>query len=787
MDMRITPLTTAAVPPVEKAQTTDLRGFITNFIYHWPLVLIGLFIAALAFVGYIKLTSPVHEVKATIGISDEKKNTDRHSALKEIDLSNSSTIIENEMAVLQSKKLMSQVVNDLQLWIKVQKKKNSFLYKDIYDEAPFTIEIVKSFKAAPEGNLEIQLKDNNTFLLKEEDGTVKNISFDAPVKTIYGTFRLKLKEGISAVKDEDLRIVFSNPEKLALYYQDAIEVTMPNKLANIISLSLKDPIAQRGEDILSRLIINYQLAGKIAKDVESKRTLDFLNERLASLTNELTDAEKGIETFRVSSGVTDLSSESKIGLENMQANDARLNEIRVQLSAIEGIERFIRSPRNSGKVPATIGIVDPALTSLTEKLSDLQLQRERLLATTPETNPDFEPINRQIAATTMALRDNVRSIKASLQATASNLQSFGSGFQSTIKNIPTQERQYISIKRQQAIKENLYTYLLQKREEVAVSYTSTLAGSQIIDQPFSGPAKVPQKPLALAAALLFGLMIPAGILFSRGALKPRLTDLQQMKAVFGIPVLAELPYAAARESVVINGYQLSPIVDHLRALRIKLGKSYGEKSRGRVTLITSSVPNEGKSFLSTNLAGTIAMSGRRTIILEMDMRKPKIAGIINVSPTHTGVSDYLAGSLRLVDVIQTIGLETNLDVITSGKPIDNSSELLESPRLQELITELAKTYDDIIIDSPPVHLLPDALVLSQFADVTLYVVRQGVTGREEVRFIKELYLQGQLKNMSLVFNGIQRSKYGYGYSYDQSYDYTEQKKISVFNNISDRF
>jgi tyrosine-protein kinase Etk/Wzc len=786
MDTRLTPFSTAAVPPAEKAQTTDLRGFLTNFIYHWPLVLIGLAIATLTFVGYIKITSPVHEVKATIGISDEKKSTDRHSALKELDLSNSSIIIENEMAVLQSIKLMSQVVRDLQLWVKVQKK-DQFLFKDIYDEAPFTIEVLKTLKDAPEGKLEIQLNDNKTFLLTEEDGSSKKVAFNTPVNTTYGTFILKQKQDIPVVKDQKLRIIFNNPEKLALYYQDAIEVTMPNKLANVISLSLKDPIAQRGEDVLSRLIINYQLAGKIAKDIESKRTLDFLNERLASLTNELTDAEKGIETFRVTSGVTDLSSESKIGLENMQANDARLNEIRVQLSAIEGIERFIRSPRNSGKVPATIGIVDPALTSLTEKLSDLQLQRERLLATTPETNPDFEPINRQIAATTMALKDNVRSIKSSLQATAANLQSFGSGFQSTIKNIPTQERQYISIKRQQAIKENLYTYLLQKREEVAVSYTSTLAGSQIIDQPFSGPAKIPQKPLALATALLFGLMIPAGILYSRGALKPRLTDLQQMKAVFGIPVLAELPYAEAKESVVINGYQLSPIVDHLRALRIKLGMLYGEKSRGRVTLITSSVPNEGKSFLSTNLAGTIAMSGRRTVILEMDMRKPKIADIIKVSPLHAGVSDYLEGSVRLADAIQRVGLNTNLDVITSGKAINNSSELLESPHLQELINELAKNYDDIVIDSPPVHLLPDALVLSRYADVTLYLVRQGVTGRDEVRFIKELYLQDQLKNMNLVFNGIQRSKYGYGYNYDHSYDYPEQKKISVFNNISDRF
>lgn len=786
MDTRLTSFSIPAVPVTEKAQTTDLRGFFTNFIYHWPLVLIGLFTAALFFVGYVKLSRPVHEVKATLGISDEKKNTDRHSALKEIDLSNSSTIIENEMAVLQSKTLMTQVVRDLQLWVTVQEK-SKFLYEDLYNTAPFTVEVLKTVKGNPEGHLDVQMKNKDAFTLTNEDGSVQQGVFNSALTTEFGILMLKPKVGVSPAGHESLRIAFKDPNKLALYYQEAVEVTMPNKLANIISLSLKDPIAERGEDVLGRLIINYQLAGKISKDVESKRTLDFLNERLASLTTELTDAEKGIETFRVSSGVTDLSSESKIGLENMQANDARLNEIRVQLSAIEGIERFVKAPRNYNKVPATMGIVDPSLSSLTEKLSDLQLQRERMLATTPETNPDFEPLNRQIAATSMALKDNIKNIKASLQATASKLQSFGSGYQSTIKNIPTQERQYISIKRQQAIKENLYTYLLQKREEVAVSYTSTLAGSQVIDQPFSGTAKIPQKPLAFAAALLLGLLIPAGILFGRGTLKPTLTDLQQMKAVFGIPVLAELPYAEAKDSVMINGYRLSPIIDHLRALRIKLGMLYGNKSRGRVTLITSSVPNEGKSFLSSNLAGSVAMTGRKTVIVEMDMRKPKIAEIINISPTHAGVSDFLEGSLRLVDIVQTIGLETNLDVITSGSAIRNSAELLESPRLQELISQLTEVYDDIIIDSPPLHLLPDALVLSQFADVTLYVVRQGVTGREEVRFIKELHMQGQLKNMSLVFNGIQRSKYGYGYDYDHSYDYTEQKKLSVFSNLSDRF
>lgn len=770
----------------EKKQVTDLRGIIINFLYHWPLFLIGLLIAFAGLFCYLKLSKPVYPVMASVKITDEKKSADRHSALKEIDLSSAATIIENEMAVLQSNRLMMQVVEDLQLWISVQQK-NGFQYEDMYTDAPFVIDVIKTSPLAAEGTMQLQVKDASTFLLTGEDGVSRKYTFGKPFTIVQGTFALKLRNGKAPVKDQQLRIQFEDVSKRALYYQQAIEVTMPNKLANVIALSLKDPLPQRGKDILNKLIYNYQLSVRMAKREEAKRTLDFVNQRLELLSSGVSDAEKDVENFRISSGVTDIASESKIGLENKQANETRLNEVRVQLGVVEGIESFLKSSRNSDKIPATMGVIDPALNSLIEKLTDLQLQRQRLLATTPETNPDFEPINRQIASTYMALKENVRGIKASLLRTASSLRSFDSGIASTIKSLPTQERQLLNVKRQQASKDNLYNYLLQKKEEAELSYGATVEAVDIVDVAYTQPAKIPQKPLAVAVSLLLGLMLPVGVLYGRGALRPSLTDLQQMKTIFDIPVLAELPFEATKEKMLINGYQISPIIDHLRALRIKLGMLYGTKSRGRVTLITSSAPNEGKSFLSTNLGTSIAMSGRKTVIVEMDMRRPKIGEMLSLRDTHAGMSDFLTGSLRLADVVQTIGQETNLDVITCGKIVNHSSELLESPRLRLFMEQLLEIYDDVIIDSPPVHMVPDALILSKFADVTLYVVRQGVTGVEEVRFIKELYEQQQLKNMNLIFNGIMREKYGYGYSYGSDYAYSPSKKLSVFANISDRF
>ena len=565
-------------------------------------------------------------------------------------------------------------------------------------------------------------------------------------------------------------------------------MSLSNKLATTVVLSLDDAVPQRGKDILNRLIFNYNLAGILEKNRKTKSTLDFLDQRLATLSGELTGAEKGIENFKSSQGLTDISSDSKISLENMQANDTQLNEVNVKLSVIEGIERYINSSQNSGKAPATLGITDPALTSLIEKLAQLQLQRDQLLATTPETNPDFEPINRQIATTRAAIKENVKNIKSSLVNTKQKLQTFNSGFESSIKNIPTQERQYVSLKRQQAIKESLYTYLLQKREEVSVNYASTLTNDRIVDHAYAGPAKS-KKSIAFAVALVLGIGLPAGLIYGRNSFTNKITTLQEIKDAIEIPVIAELPFEATQNPIVINN-SATAISEQFRTLRTKMHYLFGEKEHGRVTLLTSSVPGEGKSFVSGNLALALAYSDRKTVLLELDLRKPQLTKNFNLPQNHPGLTDYITGKANLPAIIQASGIEPNLDLISSGTLVNNPSELLERKQLKELILNLRNIYDDIIIDSPPVHLVPDAMILSHLTDLTFYMIRQGFTEKTELNFIKELNDQKQLNNISLIFNGIQRIKYGYGYKYnDKYYDLEKKNKShrSLFSDFSNRF
>ncbi|MCF0048473.1 polysaccharide biosynthesis tyrosine autokinase [Dyadobacter sp. LJ53] len=769
--------------PQAKRESFDIKNIINKYLYHWPLFVISLSISIAAIIFYLKIAKPVYEVNATIVIKDEKKNQNQSSPLHEIDALSSSRIIENEIEVFKSKQLINQVVGELLLNIGYQKIDGPFS-QELYNSAPVKLTVVKSGNA--DGTLLITIKDKNSFLIQMPDKTNQTFSFKDEFKNKFGTWKLEPTDKLDAFVGKQIKISITDPENTALQYQKKLSVALSNKLSTTVILSIDDEIPQRGKDILNRLIFNYNLTGTMQRNREARNTLDFIDKRLASLSTELNEAEKGIEVFKSARGLTDISSNSKISLENMQTNDARLNEVNVQLSVVQEIEKYINSAQNRDKTPTTLGIDDPALRSMIEKLAQLQLQRERLLATTPETNPDFEPINRQIVTTKAAIRENVGSIRASLQNTQRKLLSFNQNFESSIKNIPTQERQYISIKRQQAIKETLYTYLLQKREEISVSYASKLAEDRIVDHAYSGPAKQTQRSMAFAGALLIGLGLPIGLIYVRGLFSAKIKNIQEIKDVVDLAVVAELPLEKSSATLKIENNKATAIAEQFRSLRLKLSYLSGNSTTGRVTLVTSSVPGEGKSFVSSNLAVSLALSGRKTIILELDLRKPKLSSIFATDTLMPGISDYLNGEASLENIIKQSVTESGLDLISSGERIPNPSELLETPQLGYLIEYLRSNYDDIIIDSPPVHLVSDAMIISRFADITLYMIRQGVTEKAELSFLKEIQEQKNLKNVNIVFNGIQRLKYGYGYNYNANY-YYDSKHKSIASPFSDFF
>lgn len=750
----------------------DIRTVLAKYTYHWPLFVIGLLLALLVAYAYIKLANPVYEISATILVKDEKKVPKEKSALQELDQSSSPKNAETEIQILKSDNLINRVVVDLQLWVNY-KLKGTFTNDDIYKTAPVNISFLQPPAIVKEQIIDVIIKDKNRFETTDINGDKRTYSFNTIVSDKLGKWMLRSTPYTKQYIGSTIKIAINDPEKVTNNYLKSIDVHLLDKATPTIGLFVDDEVPERGKNILNHLIRSYNEATYDEEKRTTASTIEFINKRLASLTGELNTAEKDVEGYRSSQGLTDINSQSQVYLQNVQTNDIKLNEVNVQLNVIEGIERYVNSTSDNENAPATIGISDPALNSLIEKIAQLQLKRSALLATTPIGNPVFEPLDRQIATTKTAIKQTIQSIKSSLLATKRELQSFNNKFESSIKDIPGQERQFVGMKRQQTIKENLYVYLLQKREEVSLSYASTLADARIVDKANVNDLVWPKTPLILAIALIIGLGVPFLIIYIRLALQNKITGKRDIEGAVDARILSEFSQHDAGRAIINDGN--SVVSEQFKYLRTNLHYLHQNvKGAGRVTLITSSVSNEGKSFISSNLAVSMANTGRKVIILEMDLRKPTVLEIFNTTRDNPGISDFLASDISIDKIIQHSTTISGLDFIGSGPIPPNPSELLERDKLEQLMLSLREKYDDILIDTPPLHLVTDTLLIARIADVSLYVVRQGHTSKDELEFIREVYEDNKLPKMNIIFNGVATGKYGYGYNYDTSY-YTAQK------------
>jgi tyrosine-protein kinase Etk/Wzc len=786
------PQITTLIIPEEKKRSLNIKGIIAKYLYHWPLFMICFFVALLTAIVYLYYAKPTYPITATLIIKENKKSPDQQSALSQIDLLSSTKQIENEMEIIKSNRLITQVIKELELGI-VYRVKDGINVNELYKTSPVklilfnpTLSTLKKTDVPDKKKvITIVMKDKNSFYIKTADNQLKEYAFNMLLTNNWGTYRLEPTIFLPEYKGATIEITILDTEKLALDYQKAIDVTLVNKLATSITLSLDDQIIKRGKDILNKLIFDYNRLGIQETELNTKATLSFLDNRLDSLTADLNTAEAGIEGYKKSRGLTDITTESKINLENRQENDRSLNDVNVKLSIINGLENYVNSSR-SGEAPSTIGITDPALNNLIEDLARLKLQKDKLLAISPQTNPDFDPINRQIASTRAAIKENIANIKSSLLNVRSKLQSFNSSLESSIQKIPTEERQLVSIKRQQAVKEALYTYLLQKREEIAANYANIVSTNRVVDAAYPGKPKDPKKIIALAIMFVLGLCLPIGIIYGRNNLNNSIIEVQQIKDAIDTPIIGEISHKKSQDSILVNSQETNVISEQLRTLRTNLYNLYGDKTTGRVTLVTSSVPDEGKSFISSNLGITLAQIERKTVVLDMNLRRPKLSNTLKIKNEEPGISEFLNDRATLQDIIYQSEINTNLHVISSGSIANNPSELLEKEQLKVLISTLRNSYDDIIINSPPVHLFPDAMILSRLTDITLYVIRQGFTDIGELDFLKEINNKNNLSNIQIVFNGLERSKYGYGYDYNMSY-YNKKEKKTIFSDFWKRF
>ncbi|MCF0075122.1 polysaccharide biosynthesis tyrosine autokinase [Dyadobacter sp. CY261] len=743
----------------------NLSEYISRYFRYWYFFPVFFISALTVAFFYLQTTLPIYSTKTSILIKEEKSiGGSQGDILTEMSSQfGGNKTVENEMEIFKSQTLMEQVVKELTLDV-AYTTRDGLKTVDLYKTSPVTVkaEIVTPF--GYEEPLTITIVDSTHFRFNDEE---KVFTFNQRFNNAWGAF-VVTKGGSSPY--EKVHIHFGDVKNLSEAILKRLTVEQPNVKSTVLELTYEDSNVQRAKDILNKLLDVYVQSSLNDKNSEASNTLKFIENRLGLITGELGDVEKDVEAYKTNQGITDISAESKLFLENIKENDSKLNEVNTKISILESIETYIQNAGDGAVAPATYMIDDPVLVSLLTKFNELELQRERYARTTSPNNPLLQTINTQLNGTRQSIRENVQNLKRGMAVTKRNLENINTQFSAGLRSIPKKEREFVGIKRQQSIKEELYLYLLQKREETALAYASTVTDSRLIDAPISTfkPIK-PKKTLVWLGSGIAGVLIPILLINLLFMLNNTVQRREEIEKVTHSSILGEIGQMKGTingvpgEESIIKMTSRSAVAEQFRALRTNL--QYLGDGNCRVIMFTSSIGGEGKSFVSINLAASLAYSDKRVLLIGLDLRKPTLHERLGV-PNRFGASNCLIGQGHYVDYIQSTGVHPKFDVLTSGPIPPNPSELLSNGKLPVLLKELREKYDYILIDSPPYGLVTDSALIAEHVDATLYLVRFNYTILDHLRRIGDLQRVRRFNNLAIIFNGVNYGAgYGYGYGY----------------------
>ncbi len=780
-----------------------LRMLLSMFLPYWPLfaLLIPLFLIGAW--GYLKTTTPIYEAAATLIIKDENKGVDDYEVMEGMNPFDSKKIVENEIEVIQSRALMNQVVKNLQLYAPVFENK-LIGSKPAYNTSPILIELKnpdKVFQPQNSSPLKVYFEyDSIKKMVKIKD---KTYPLDEWVRgPAFGETKFKLNPNKLSSTKRDLFYTFVHPKALTGALLNGLEANPTDKLSTVVRLTYKDPIPQRGENILNHLISAYNQKAVSDRNELATNTLTFIEERMNKVEKELNELEFSIQRFRSEEGVVNLSEQGKLYLQDVGEYDRQIARSSRQLAILNKVEQYVVSKNDqAGLVPSTLGVEDPVLTQLLGKLYDSEIEYERLRKTTAENNPILTSLANEINKIRPSILESIRNQKNNLRASLGNLSYNVNRSESALNNIPEKERALLEIERGKEIKNELYSFLQQKREETALSYAPNGGDGRVVDlaQSSAGPVS-PNSSLIYLVSLVLALSIGLGFIIFKEMMNKNVLFRSEIEKFVDYPVILELPHLSVVDeynesqkpsnnlTLLTNKLGLRNIfysnskdadakikpgeavlVDSFRQLGASLGL-YSRNFTKKKILVTSSIAGEGKSFVCTNLAFCLAQSGKKVALLDMDILKPQTSRFFNLV-NHKGILDFLSYGADYNEVLANSPNNKNLFVVPVGKSGKNHTQLLLNGKLDFLFEKLSRDFDYVIIDSAPVNLVADVKLLAEYSDETLYVIRHGKTPLKVIKHLDDSGILKGLKNISLVFNGIKqrglvKGDYNYGYGYD---------------------
>lgn len=754
----------------EREETIDLSVLFFRVMARWRWFLVSVPLCTGAVLFYCMTREPVYNVTSKVMISDTKKGELGASVMmKEMGFFQGDKYVENELVELQSKNLMRETVSDLELNIRYVRE-GMLRATELYRDSPVRV-LVDNPDAIRDTSLFVMLAGDSGVIVTTRGGEVihegrfsERIPMDgyaisvernkACVGEVPERVRVDLYSYVSATKD---------------FYKN-LDVVPLDKNTNAIRLSVKDVVPRRGEELIRALVNRYNENGVADKQVVSAKTVEFINARLVVINRELGTIEDDAERFKRANKLTNITSDAEFVMERKKLTGTELLKLQTEFDVVRGIRLLMerREGDEFGLLPENLGESDDGVNGGIARYNEMVLRRNKLLLSARKDNPIVTGLDMQLREMKNSILEAIGNVERGLEIKINTLERESLSVDKQLTSVPSQEKQYRAIARQQELKENLFLFLMQKREEAEIAKLVYVPTAKIIEDPDAGEGPIaPRKAMLLLVGLMLGVGFPVGIVLVRDMLDTKVRGAEDVERCVKVPLLGTFPEIAGDKLVAREDFVQS---ESMHLIREKLNYLLEQRS-SPVIMITSTIPGEGKSLVASHLANAYAKTGRRVLLLGCDLRNPSLHRFLGVN-SDRGLSSYLAGIED--DVTKLIcNAGDSLDVLFGGAVPPNPVQLLAGTRMSGLLESMKQVYDCIILDTPPVGMLAEGFALGKLADACVYVVRVNVLKKEALRLIAAISGEGRLPGMGIVLNGLREERGGYGYGY---YGYGYGKK-----------
>lgn len=785
----------------EDEKPIDYKAILFEYLMYWPWFVACLLVCIAGAWCYLRYQAPVYNVNATVLIKQGDKNKPSGQnasleAMQDLGMLSMASNFDNEVEIIQSRTLLKEVVNALNLNITYTEKRSFGYPMQLYKNTPvqvwmspdeadkLTSSLQLQLECTPEGKVQV----NTAFSHNGKEQTLSKHFDQLPgvLVTPVGTITLSSKDSTSIQEAHTIYATIISPTVAAANCKAHLSADPVSKVTTIVRLNYNDTNVDRGMDFLNTLVALYNRDANDDKNEVASRTAEFIDTRIQIINQELGSTENQLATYKQKAGLTDLSSDAQLALQGNAEYTQKQAENATQLRLVQFLKEYIDNPANQMEViPANIGLTDNALATVIGQYNEMLTERKRLLRTSSESNPAVVNLDASIQATRKNVQTSVSSVLKGLEITRNDLEHQARKFEGKISNAPTQEKELLSITRQQEIKASLYLMLLQKREENAITLAATANNGRIVEEPLSGGPVSPNSRTFYLLALVLGIGIPVSIIYLSNLLRFKIESRADVEKITNVPVIGDIPVVETKGNPIVVRENRNDLMEEVfRSVRTNIQFMLQENQK--VVLFTSTSSGEGKSFTAGNLACSFAFMGKKVVIVGLDIRKPGLNKVFHLSHKEKGITQYLVDPEHtdLLSLCQTSSESENLYILPGGIVPPNPTELVVRQTLDQAIEILKKHFDYVLLDTAPIGMVTDTQLIARVADLSVYICRADYTHKSHYELINDLKKDHKLPNICTLINCINMNQrkngyyYGYGkygkygkYGYGKKYGY----------------